>query len=227
MNDNCLVVFSGGLDSTVCLFDAKIKYKNVHTVTFYYGQKHSVEIESAKNISEIAEVSSHSVVDVSGCLQSVCEGDTNFTPMRNTLFITIAANMAAKIGCCDIMLGVCQTDYTNYPDCRGDFIESIEDTINKSLGYSAEHRINIQTPLINMQKFEIIKHAEKIGCLNFLEHSHTSYDGEYPPVNRNEANIIREKGFLDAGLPDPLVVKAWKEGLMVLPQTDNYSLFRS
>lgn len=222
MNENCLVVLSGGLDSTVCLFDSKLKYKNVYTVTFHYGQKHSIEIEAAKKISEIANVVSHTIIDVSSCLESVFDGGTNFTPMRNTLFITIAANKAVKIGNCDIVLGVCQTDDTNYPDCRYGFIKSMEKSVNLSLGNNGKNFINIQTPLINMQKFEIIKHAEQLGCLNYLEHTHTSYDGEYPPISVNDANVIRAKGFLDAGIPDPLVVKAWKEGLISLPNTINY-----
>lgn len=245
-----LVILSGGQDSTTCLFWAREFYDEVHAITFNYGQRHSIEIDAALKVAEMAGVRSHEVIDVPGCLESTSPltdpsaeleryadpeqmeatiGDRReitFVPMRNALFLTIAANRAEVLGITDIITGVCQMDNANYDDCREVFIRATEQYINTALGH--DHRgtpaIRIVTPLLHCTKEQTVHMAfANPACWAALAYSHTSYDGKYPPVDMNHANVLRADGFAKAGRPDPLVVRAWREGLMELPSTSNYS----
>jgi 7-cyano-7-deazaguanine synthase len=253
MMGKALVVLSGGQDSTTCLFWACKMFgvDNVHTLTFDYGQRHSIELEAAAKVAEMAGIYSgrREVVHVPQILQSTsplvsgCEleqytdaqqmdaviGDrreTTFVPMRNALFITIAANRAEAYGCNSIVLGVCQMDNANYDDCRQTFIDAAEYYVNTALGH--DHRgtdpIHLIAPLMQFSKAETVRMAHQLpGCWDALAYSHTSYDGKYPPTDMNHANVLRADGFAQAGLPDPLVLRAHQEGLMALPDTPNYS----
>lgn len=244
-----LVVLSGGQDSVTCLAWAKTNYEEVHAITFDYNQRHKIEIDAALKIGNLFGVKSHEVVQLGPILQGKSPltdptkelekydtydqmdktiGDRReltFVPMRNALFLTIAANRAEVQGISEIVTGVCQIDGANYDDCREVFIDATERYINVALGH--DHRetqeIHIVTPLLNKTKAETVKMALTLpGCWEALAYSHTSYDGCYPPVDGNHANVLRAKGFLEAGYPDPLVIRAWYEGLMDLPDTDNY-----
>lgn len=247
-----LVVLSGGQDSTTCLFWAKFLGKpgdELHAITFDYGQRHRIEIDAAIKVAQMAEVDSHEVVVVPNCLRStspLVDSDNEleryqdykqmdklignrieltFVPMRNTLFLTIAANRAIALGCDVIVTGVCEQDNANYPDCRESYIRSMEDTINKSLG--AKDRLHIVTPLMTSSKADTVRLAKNLpGCMGALAYSHTSYDGKYPPTDMNHANVLRAQGFLEAREADPLVVRAYREGLMDLPNTLNYASVR-
>lgn len=242
-----LVVLSGGQDSTTCLFWAKQIASNVeiHAVTFDYGQRHKIEIEAAKKVAQIAGVASHEIIPVPNCLHSASpltsdneleryenyeqmdkvignRVELTFVPMRNTLFLTVAANRAVELGCIGLVTGVCQQDNANYPDCRESYIRALERAFGLSLGYTA---FQICTPLMHLTKAETVQLAwnmRDIGAFRALAYSHTSYDGKYPPVDMNHSNVLRAEGFLQADLPDPLVLRAHKEGLMELPSTKNY-----
>ena len=247
-----LVILSGGQDSTTCLFWAMKHYKEVHAITFNYGQRHAIEIEAAKTVAKMANVHSHEIVHIPYILESTSPLTSNneleqytdaksmdaiignrrektFVPMRNALFLTIAANRAEVLGISDIVTGVCQMDNANYDDCRQTFIETTRDYINKALGH--DHRgtqpIKIITPLMDLSKAETVLLAKNLlGCWEALAYTHTSYDGKYPPTDMNHANVLRADGFEKAGLPDPLVIRAYDEGLMNLPATSNYDLYR-
>jgi 7-cyano-7-deazaguanine synthase len=244
----CLVVLSGGQDSTTCLFWAKQEFTEVHAITFDYGQRHRLEIDAACKVAALAGVTSHEIVEVPNCLVSASPltsatpleqysspeqmeaviGDrreTTFVPMRNALFLTIAANRAEALGIPNLVTGVCQMDNANYDDCREVFIDATERYINTALGH--DHRgtqaITIHTPLLFMTKAETVRLSRRLpGCWKALEYSHTSYAGKYPPTDMNHANVLRAQGFAEAGLPDPLVLRANREGLMGLPDTANY-----
>lgn len=249
MKTKALVVLSGGQDSTTCLFWAKKHFDEVYAITFDYGQRHQIEIDAAITIANMANAASHEVIRVPDILRSTSPltsgaeleqyenhdqmeaviGDRvekTFVPMRNTLFLTIAMNRAVDLGCSIIVTGICQADNANYPDCTAGFALQFELMANRSLGI-AEDEFNcfrISTPLMNMSKAESVAFAMTLpGCMEALAYSHTSYDGKYPPTDMNHANVLRAKGFEDAGVPDPLVVRAWHEGLMALPNTSNYS----
>lgn len=242
-----LVILSGGQDSTTCLYWAKQKFDKVSAITFDYNQRHSIEIESARKIAEMAGVE-HTIVKVPDCLLTTSplvadteleqwefgkaetgEQRSTFVPMRNALFLTIAANHAEAKGIKNLVTGVCQTDTTGYDDCRRVFIDATEDYINTALGH--DHRgtgaIAIHTPLMHLNKAETVDLAYGLeGCWEALAYSHTGYDGKFPPTDCNHANVKRAEGFAEAGKPDPLVVRAWKEGLMDLPETSNYNEYR-
>lgn len=242
-----LVVLSGGQDSTTCLFWAVKEYgrANVAAITFDYGQRHAAELRAADRVAAMAGVLNHQHVNVSGIMRSVSplvdqseqletyssfqemeeiignRIEKTFVPMRNALFLTIAANRAVALGCDILITGVCQQDNANYPDCTIGFIESQEETINTALG---RHDFHIVTPLMNLSKAQSIVLASTLqGCMDALAYSHTAYDGQYPPTSKDHASMLRAQGFLEAGVPDPLVLRAVGEGLMELPGTSNYA----
>lgn len=156
--------------------------------------------------------------------------EKTFVPMRNATFLMYAANRAVVAGIGDIVTGVCQADNANYPDCRQTFISAVQHAINEALGFENGRRnsICIDTPLMNMSKAESILWAMTLPhTYDALAWSHTAYDGKYPPTGSDHASILRAYGFEQAGVPDPLVMKAWREGLMELPETSNYDSVRS
>jgi len=221
----------------------------LHAITFDYGQRHAIEIEAAKKVAELAGVVSHEIIPVPNCLRSTSpltsgneleryqsfkqmdevigkRVELTFVPMRNTLFLTIAANRAIALGCKDIVTGVCQEDNANYPDCREFFIFCLQQAFNESLGLKGSKELTIHTPLMHLTKAQTCIMASELrnGAWDALAYSHTSYDGVYPPTDMNHSNVLRAQGFLEANLPDPLVLRAVREGLMPLPETHNYAL---
>lgn len=248
-----LVVFSGGQDSTTCLGWALNRFKKVACVSFDYGQRHSRELEAARDvISFFVEKTDREiawkVVDVAGTLVSTSPltsrneletyenhdemekiiGDRvekTFVPMRNALFLTIAYNLAVAIGANAIITGVCQADNANYPDCTGLFIDKIMLSCNAALGYDVggSKFIPIVTPLMDLSKAQSIALSLTIPhTYDALAWSHTAYDGKFPPTGKDHASVLRAHGFEEAGVPDPLVVRAYRMGVMDLPTTANY-----
>jgi len=243
-----LVVLSGGQDSTTCLFWAKEKYPDaeIHAITFDYNQRHKREIEAAKKVAALAGVVSHEILELGPVLkgtsplvsgneleqyadhQSLPGGlEKTFVPMRNQMFLTIAANRAYVLGCDTMVTGVCEEDFGGYPDCRQSFINKFVDTCNEGTFTGedgANPALNIETPLMYLTKAASVDLALEVpGCYEALTWSHTSYDGQYPPIGHDHATLLRAKGFEEAGIPDPLVLRANYEGLMALPTTPNYS----
>lgn len=248
-----LVVLSGGQDSTTCLAWALAQGWEVSAVTFDYGQRHAIELQAAFQVAELAGITErHEIVKVGEILAGTSPltnkaealetykdyasmdaiiGDRvekTFVPMRNALFLTLAANRAVVAGATFLVTGVCEADNANYPDCRKSFINAQEWTINEALGLNEKmpspDAIRIQTPLIAMTKAESIHLLAKLGKLWWLAFSHTAYDGTYPPVSKDHASVLRAEGFVQADLPDPLVLRAHMEGLMPLPDTNNYRM---
>lgn len=239
----CLVILSGGQDSTTCLFWAKQHYDEVHAITFNYNQRHSIEIDAAKIVADLAGVASHEVVEVPSCLRSSSpltsdseleryenakqmaevignRVELTFVPMRNFFFFTVAMNRAVALGVFDLITGICQEDNANYPDCTELFRSAFQVAANLALG---DERFKIIAPLMDLSKAKTVQLAyDTPGCWEALAYSHTSYDGKYPPTDMNHSNVLRADGFARAGLPDPLVLRAVREGLMEFPDTANY-----
>lgn len=187
-NEKAVVVFSGGQDSTTCLFWALSKFKEVTTVTFDYGQRHAVEIEHARKIAEELEVP-FKVLDMQLINQlsanaltrdeipiSEEEGElpSTFVPGRNHLFLSFAAVHAQTIGAQHIITGVSQTDFSGYPDCRDTFIKSLNVTLNLAM----DAQFVIHTPLMWRDKKQVWELSDRFGALEFVqEKTVTCYNG--------------------------------------------------
>ena len=213
---SAIVVLSGGQDSTTCLFWAINEFDSVETVTFDYGQRHRIELEAAQKIAKLSGVKNTILpIDTFGILggnsltgkeavdESSQEGElpNSFVPGRNLIFLTFAAAFAYQREIKDLVTGVCQTDYSGYPDCRQNTIEAIQLAINLGM----ESKVMIHTPLMWMTKSETVKFAEEVGALEALAWSHTCYNGEVPPCGQCPACELRAKGFEEGGIPDPLL----------------------
>ena len=216
--EKSLVVLSGGQDSTTCLFWAKKKFLEVETITFDYGQRHKIELEAAKKISEIAKVKNRVIsINTFGELGGNAltgeeeveatsedgELPNTFVPGRNLVFLTFAAAYAHQRGIQHIVTGVCQTDYSGYPDCRQNTIDALQVAINLGM----ESQVKIHTPLMWMTKAETVHLAEEVEALAAMAWSHTCYNGAIPPCEKCPACELRKKGFDDAGIKDPLIVR--------------------
>ncbi|MCG1020264.1 7-cyano-7-deazaguanine synthase QueC [Sutcliffiella horikoshii] len=186
--EKAMVVFSGGQDSTTCLIWAMKEFDEVEAVTFHYGQRHELEIECAKNIAKVLGVK-HRILDMSllGQLTPNAltredieieekEGElpSTFVDGRNLLFLSFAAVAAKQIGARHIVTGVCETDFSGYPDCRDVFIKSMNVTLNLSMDYP----FVIHTPLMWLNKEETWKLADELDSLNFVRtKTLTCYNG--------------------------------------------------
>ena len=189
-NNEALVVFSGGQDSTTCLFWALKHFSKVSAITFYYGQKHSLEVTLARQIAEDAGVD-FNLMDVSfiGTLGRNSLTDTSvvmdkekpegsfpntFVPGRNLFFLSIAAVYARERGIRNIVTGVSQTDFSGYPDCRDSFIKSLNVTLNLAM----DEQFVIHTPLMWLDKCETWALADSLGVLDLVRtKTLTCYNG--------------------------------------------------
>lgn len=188
-SQGALVVFSGGQDSTTCLFWAMEQFGKVEAVTFNYNQRHKGEIECAKRICAEFNVP-HMILDMSLLNQltanaltrediSVVQGEngqlpSTFVDGRNLLFLSFAAVAAKQKGLRHIVTGVCETDFSGYPDCRDVFIKSLNVTLNLSMDY---HFV-IHTPLMWIDKAATWEMADNLGKLKYIcDHTLTCYNG--------------------------------------------------
>ncbi|MGD7043836.1 7-cyano-7-deazaguanine synthase QueC [Jeotgalibacillus proteolyticus] len=187
-NQKALVVFSGGQDSTTCLFWALKQFTHVEAVTFEYGQRHHKEIEAARQITKELNVRHH-VLDMSLLNQLAPsaltrtdqpieekEGElpSTFVPGRNLLFMSFAAVLAKQIGARHIITGVCETDFSGYPDCRDVFMKSLNVTINLSM----EEDFVVHTPLMWLDKAQTWELADELQAFDYIkEHTLTCYNG--------------------------------------------------
>lgn len=189
-NNTALVVFSGGQDSTTCLFWAKREFQKVYALSFLYGQKHAQEVEIARSIAQKADVE-FDVMDVSfiGTLghnsltdQTIImdsekpeEGAPNtFVPGRNLFFLSIAAVYAREQNINHLVTGVSQTDFSGYPDCRDTFIKSLNVTLNLAI----DTQFVIHTPLMWIDKSQTWALADKLGVFELIRNeTMTCYNG--------------------------------------------------
>lgn len=188
--DEALVVFSGGQDSSTCLFWAKREFRKVHALTFRYGQKHSLEVEMAEKLAEKAEVDFHlmdtpfigqlganSLTDASIVMDQEKPEDSfpnTFVPGRNLFFLSIAAVVAREHGINHIVTGVSQTDFSGYPDCRDSFIKSLNVTLNLAM----DEQFIIHTPLMWIDKAGTWALADELGVLDIIRNETlTCYNG--------------------------------------------------
>jgi 7-cyano-7-deazaguanine synthase len=129
-----------------------------------------------------------------------------FVPGRNLVFLLHAASYGYTRGFRDLVTGVCQTDYSGYPDCRNETIRALEKAI--ALGLDLGNDFAIHTPLMFKTKAESVHWAAELGALPSLAFSHTCYEGAFPPCGKCPACVLRARGFAEAGVEDPLLVRA-------------------
>ncbi|WP_261887031.1 7-cyano-7-deazaguanine synthase QueC [Vibrio pomeroyi] len=189
--NKAVVVFSGGQDSTTCLIEALEKYDEVHAITFDYGQRHKLEIEVAQDIAQELGVTAHKVLDVSLlnelAISSLTRDDipvshelqsnglpNSFVPGRNILFLTLAGIYAYQIGAASVITGVCETDFSGYPDCRDSFVKAMQSALQQGMEYD----LSLVTPLMWLDKAQTWAMADKYGKLEYVkEKTLTCYNG--------------------------------------------------
>ena len=218
-----VILLSGGLDSTTCLAIAREQGFDLFALTVNYGQRHIFELQSAKNVALSLDVEKHSVLDIDLAQfggsaltddievpkdrveSEIAEIPATYVPARNTILLSVALARAETLDSFDIFIGVNALDYSGYPDCRPEYIESFERTANLATkaGVSGKN-FHIHTPLINMTKAEIIKSGTKLGVDYGLTFSCYDPQGTGAPCGHCDACILRLKGFKEAGIPDPL-----------------------
>ena len=208
-SDKILVIFSGGQDSTVCLLKAIHDYgrDQVVALSFVYGQRHSIELEAAKKmaatlrvshkiifLNTLAELSDNALTNSEKSIQSGENGSypNTFVPGRNALFLLYAAIYGDTIGARRLVIGVSEADFSGYPDCRADFIFSMEETLSLALG----KKIIIEAPLQYLNTAEIWGLADALGALDWVEeNSHTCYLGVKGGCHECPACHLREEGL--------------------------------
>ena len=222
VNKKALILFSGGLDSTTVLHHAITKGYDCISLTIDYNQRHSYEIESSqkylKNLKLKGYVFKIDLTQIGG--SALTDNAINvptemnigipvtYVPARNTIFLSIASAYAEKMGIDQIFIGVNQIDYSGYPDCRPDFIDSFKTTINLGTKTGVDGKqLKINTPLINMSKKDIIKYGHDMG----IDYSQTvscyQLDNNGNACGHCDACKLRKEGFLLAGLDDPTAYK--------------------
>ncbi|MBI0182163.1 7-cyano-7-deazaguanine synthase QueC [Snodgrassella alvi] len=203
-----LVIFSGGQDSTTCLLQAIAAYgrENVQTITFQYGQRHAIELEKARwiaqdlgvaqtvmDLSLLQSITHNALMDKQQAIEAPAEGLPNtFVDGRNALFLLYAAIFAKGQGIHDVIAGVCETDFSGYPDCRNVFVQSMNVTLNLAMDYE----FRLITPLMYLDKAQTWALADELGYLDYVrKHTHTCYDGIEGGCGKCPSCVLRERGL--------------------------------
>ncbi len=223
----CLL--SGGMDSAVCLAEAKAEGFAPHALSFRYGQRHAIELEAAGRVVSELGAAEHRIVDLdlSGLSRSSLVGaaevekdrpeedlssrvPNTYVPARNTVFLAVALGWAEGLGATDLYLGANAVDYSGYPDCRPAFLAAFEELARCATVAGTEHgqRFRVRAPLLDLSKAQIVERAEQLGV--DLGWTHTCYDPVVESAERVlacgrcDACRLRLAGFAAAGREDPL-----------------------
>ncbi|WMY91722.1 7-cyano-7-deazaguanine synthase QueC [Snodgrassella communis] len=203
-----LVIFSGGQDSTTCLLQAIATYgrENVQTITFQYGQRHAIELEKARwiaqdlgvaqtviDLSLLQSITHNALMDEQQVVETPTAGLPNtFVDGRNALFLLYAAIFAKGKGIHDVIAGVCETDFSGYPDCRNVFVQSMNVTLNLAMDYE----FRLITPLMYLDKAQTWSLADELGYLDYVRnHTHTCYNGVEGGCGECPSCVLRERGL--------------------------------
>lgn len=220
-----IVLLSGGLDSTTVMAIAKHAGFEIYSLSFYYGQRHSFELEAARKVAEAFGVKEHLAInsdlkkiggsaltddiDVpkAGTAASLAEGiPVTYVPARNTVFLAYALAWAEVLQLSDIFIGANAIDYSGYPDCRPEYIEAFERMANLATkaGVQGITQTRIRTPLMHMTKAQIIQKGIELGVDYALTHSCYDPAPQGLACGRCDSCILRLKGFKEAGIKDPI-----------------------
>jgi 7-cyano-7-deazaguanine synthase len=218
---SAIVLSSGGLDSTTCLAIARAEgFSPIYSMSFDYGQRHRHELAAAAAIAKHYAVAEHRVVtiDLRQFGKSALTADDiavpkdrdesamsdgipiTYVPARNTIFLSYALAWTEVLGCDDVFIGVNALDYSGYPDCRPEFVESFQRTARlgtKRTGFT------IHAPLVKLTKAQIIRRGVELGVDYSMTHSCYDPDELGRACGRCDSCLLRKKGFTEAGVPDP------------------------
>ncbi len=222
MKKKALVLLSGGLDSATAAAIAENEGFELAAMTFRYGQRHEVEISSAKELAAYFKIEKHIIIDIPteifrsaltssqpGAVPRNREINTDeipdtYVPARNILFLTYALAYCESMGASDIFIGANAVDYSGYPDCRPEFFVKFEEMAKAGTKMGVQGiPFYIHTPLLEMTKSEIILRGTELGIDYFMTHSCYDPDPDGASCGECDSCILRRKGFLDAGIPDP------------------------
>ena len=210
LKEKALVIFSGGQDSTTCLIQAIQQYgrENVAAITFQYGQRHAIELERARQIAQdfnipqtvldlslMRHITHNALMDGQATIETPENGVPNtFVDGRNALFLLYAAIYAKSQNIRHIIVGVCETDFSGYPDCRDVFVKSMNVTLNLAMDYAFQ----IHTPLMYLTKAQTWALADQLGYLDYIrEHTHTCYLGIAGGCGECPSCVLRERGLTE------------------------------
>jgi 7-cyano-7-deazaguanine synthase len=219
-----VILSSGGIDSTTAMAVAKHEGYEIYSLSFFYGQRHAVELAAAQKVAEAIGVAKHLVInldlrEIGGSSltddidvpkdrnekEMIQKIPVTYVPARNTIFLSFALAWAEVLKSSDIFIGVSAIDYSGYPDCRPEYIEAFECMANLATkaGLEGGIKVRIRTPLIRLTKAQIIQKGIELGVDYALTHS--CYDPS--PLGlaccRCDSCLLRKKGFKEAGVSDP------------------------
>jgi len=218
-----ILLLSGGLDSATTLAIMKSRGYEVYAISFSYGQRHSIELEVAKNVAKDLSVKEHKIIDINmrSFGGSALTDDIDvpkdrdmedeqipitYVPARNTIFLSFALAYAEVVGTFDIFIGANVLDYSGYPDCRPEYLQAFEDMANLATKATVEGqgKIKIHAPLIELSKSEIIKKGLELG----VDYANTISCYDPSPEGKScghcDSCQLRIKGFADNGMSDPV-----------------------
>jgi 7-cyano-7-deazaguanine synthase len=220
---SAIILSSGGLDSTTCLAIAKAEgFAPIYSMSFDYGQRHRHELAAAERVARAMGVAEHRVVkiDLRQFGKSALTADDidvpkdrderamsvdipiTYVPARNTIFLSYALAWAEVIDCDDVFIGVNALDYSGYPDCRPEFVESFQRTAR--LG-TRRANFAVHAPLVHLTKAQIIRRGVELGVDYGMTHSCDDPDAHGRACGRCDSCLLRKRGFAEAGMADPTV----------------------
>lgn len=226
MGKKVVVLVSGGLDSTTIMAIMKHEGYDIYALSFDYGQRHKLELEAARAIANYFGAKRHLILRLdldaiggSALTESIPipQGrdlteissigiPITYVPARNTIFLAYALAWAEVLDATDIFIGVNAIDFSGYPDCRPEFIESFQTMANLATKAGVEgNGITIHAPLIHLTKGEIIKKGISLGVDYAMTRSCYNPGKDGLPCGECDSCLLRKKGFEEAGIPDPLL----------------------
>jgi 7-cyano-7-deazaguanine synthase len=224
-----VVLLSGGLDSTTVLAIARSEGYVPYALSFRYGQRHSVELEAARQVAEVQGVARHVVADIdlrvfggSALTDDIdvphhdsaddlsAEIPVTYVPARNTVFLSFALAWAETLGANDVFIGVNALDYSGYPDCRPEYISAFEQMANLATkaGVEGRQQLRIHTPLIELTKAQIIQRGLALGVDYSLTHSCYDPDAAGHACGTCDSCLLRRRGFAELGMEDPALTNS-------------------
>ncbi len=219
-----VVLSSGGIDSTTAMAIAKHEGFKIYSLSFFYGQRHSFELEAAQKVANAIGVTEHLVINIDlkqiggssltddidvpkdrDEQEIIREIPVTYVPARNTIFLSFALAWAEVLKSSDIFIGVNAIDYSGYPDCRPEYIDAFERMANLATkaGVEGTTRVRIRTPLIRLTKAKIIQKGIDLRVDFALTHSCYDPSPQGFACGKCDSCFLRRKGFKEAGVTDP------------------------